>query len=80
VKHHHRYLKAKPLGVDGKLDVATLVAKEGDGTLGMNEIGEVRLKFGAPIAYDPYSENRTTGSAIVIDPRTNQTVGAGLFR
>ena len=79
VKHHHRYLKAKLLGVARKLDIATLDPKDADGALGMNEIAEVRLKFSGPIAYDAYADNRTTGAAIVIDPRTNQTVGAGLF-
>ncbi|MBS1962938.1 MAG: 50S ribosome-binding GTPase [Bdellovibrionales bacterium] len=79
VKHHHRYLKAKLVGVRKKLDISTLVATEGDEALGLNEIGEVSLKLSQPVAFDAYAENRTTGSVIVIDPRTNQTVGAGLF-
>ncbi len=79
VKHHHRYLKAKLVGVNRKLDITTLTASDDDQALGMNEIAEIRLKLSQPIAYDRYEENRTTGSVIVIDPRTNQTVGAGLF-
>lgn len=79
VKHHHRYLKARLVGLGRKLDISTLTAKDGEAGLGMNEIGEVRLKMSQSIAYDTYDENRTTGSAIIIDPRTNQTVGAGLF-
>ena len=79
LKHHHRYLKAKLVGVQRKLDVTNLMTTEVGSPLELNEIGEVRLKFAGSIAYDPYTDNRTTGSAIVIDPRTNQTVGAGLF-
>ena len=79
VKHHHRYLKAKFAGVRRKLDITTLDAGEVASPLELNEIGEVGLKLAQPIAFDRYVENRTTGSAIIIDPRTNQTVGAGLF-
>jgi sulfate adenylyltransferase subunit 1 len=79
VKHHHRYLKAKLVGVRRKLNISDLSVTEGSEAIGMNEIAEVRLKLGQAIAYDSYAENRTTGSAIIIDPRTNQTVGAGLF-
>jgi sulfate adenylyltransferase subunit 1 len=79
VKHHHHYLKAKLVGVNRKLDITTLTASDDDQALGMNEIAELRLKLSQPIAFDRYEENHTTGSVIVIDPRTNQTVGAGLF-
>jgi bifunctional enzyme CysN/CysC len=46
-------------------------------TLRMNEIGECNLATGNPIAFDAYSENRSTGSLIFIDRFTNNTVGAG---
>jgi len=48
-------------------------------TLGLNEIGIVQLSLGAPIAFDPYSENKMTGSFILVDKRTNATVGAGMM-
>jgi len=48
-------------------------------TLALNEIGVGTLSLEAPIAFDPYSTNRTTGSFILIDRLTNETVGIGLL-
>jgi len=47
-------------------------------TLGLNEIGVCTISLGAPIAFDPYQENRYMGSFIVIDRQTNETVGVGM--
>lgn len=46
--------------------------------LGLNEIGRVRLRSSAPLMVDAYRRNRTTGSFILIDDATNDTVGAGM--
>jgi len=40
----------------------------------------VHLRSSAPLVVDPYSRNRTTGSFILIDEATNDTVGAGMIR
>jgi bifunctional enzyme CysN/CysC len=48
-------------------------------TLGLNEIGVATLVLSAPIAYDAYSDNRKTGSIIIIDRQTNETVGVGML-
>ena len=48
-------------------------------TLGLNDIGVCNLATGAPVAFDPYTENRRTGSFIIIDRFTNHTVGAGMI-
>lgn len=48
-------------------------------TLQMNEIGQVALQLSAPLAFDPYGQNRATGSFILIDRLTNATVAAGLI-
>ena len=48
-------------------------------TLSLNEIGVVTLSLSAPIAFDVYSENRNTGSFILIDRQSNETVGVGMF-
>jgi len=48
-------------------------------TLALNEIGFCNLATNTPIAFDPYEQNRKTGSFIVIDRSTNQTVGAGMI-
>ncbi|WP_031553532.1 sulfate adenylyltransferase subunit CysN [Parvularcula oceani] len=61
-----------------KIDVNTLAEKPGK-TLALNEIAAVNLNLSAPIAFDPYEENRQTGSFVVIDRQTNATVGAGMI-
>ena len=48
-------------------------------TLELNEIGVATLSLTAPIAFDAYSDNRTTGAFILIDKITNATVGAGML-
>ena len=48
-------------------------------TLSLNEIGAVTLSLSAPIAFDAYDDNRNTGSFILIDRQTNETVGVGML-
>jgi bifunctional enzyme CysN/CysC len=48
-------------------------------TLGLNDIGFCNLSTGSPVAFDPYSENRKTGSFIIIDRFSNRTVAAGMI-
>jgi bifunctional enzyme CysN/CysC len=50
-----------------------------DKTLGLNEIGVATLVLSAPIAFDAYADNRKTGSIIIIDRQTNETVGVGMI-
>jgi bifunctional enzyme CysN/CysC len=49
-------------------------------TLELNDIGLVNLSLAEPMAFDPYDDNRTTGSFILIDRFTNATVAAGMIR
>jgi sulfate adenylyltransferase large subunit len=59
------------------VDVNTLEQKQVP-TLGLNEIGVARLELDRPISFDPYRQNRDTGSFIIIDRFTNATVAAGM--
>jgi len=59
------------------VDVNTLEQKQVP-TLGLNEIGVARLELDRPISFDPYRQNRDTGSFILIDRFTNATVAAGM--
>lgn len=61
-----------------KVNVNTLEHMSGK-TLELNEVGFCNLNLAHPIAFDPYTENRRTGSFILIDRRTNSTIGAGLI-
>ena len=59
------------------VDVNTLEQKQVP-TLGLNEIGVVRLELDRPISFDTYRQNRDTGSFILIDRFSNATVAAGM--
>jgi len=48
-------------------------------TLALNEVGVTTLSLSAPIAFDAYNENRNTGSFILIDRQSNETVGVGML-
>jgi sulfate adenylyltransferase large subunit len=60
------------------VDVHTLERAEPPAELALNDIGRVRLRTSAPLVFDPYAENRRTGSFILIDEASNNTVGAGM--
>lgn len=62
-----------------RLDINTLHRVEDATTLGLNEIGRVRLRTQKPLHFDPYRRNRDTGSFILIDEATNNTVAAGMI-
>jgi sulfate adenylyltransferase large subunit len=61
------------------VDVHTLERGPAPAELGLNDIGRVRLRTSAPLVFDPYAENRRTGSFILIDEASNETVGAGMI-
>ena len=61
------------------LQVETLQERPGADLLGLNDIGRVALRCAGELLYDPYAINRTTGSFILVDEQTNDTVGAGLL-
>ncbi len=62
-----------------RINVDTLHREQPE-TFGLNDIGRVELTTSLPIFYDAYSQNRVTGSFILIDPFTNVTVAAGMIR
>ena len=79
LKHTTRAVRAIVDAVDWHLDVETLAREDNDHGLALNEIGHVKLRLSGPLAFDPYARNRETGSFILIDEATNDTVGAGLI-
>jgi bifunctional enzyme CysN/CysC len=62
-----------------RIDVNTLHRDEQAPELGLNEIGRVHLRTSTPLLVDEYRRNRTTGSFILIDEATNDTVGGGMI-
>jgi sulfate adenylyltransferase large subunit len=76
IKHTTRTTRARVEELDYRVDVNTLDHLAA-GELALNEIGRVRIRSGSPLIADPYALNRTTGSFILIDEATNDTVAAG---
>lgn len=62
-----------------KVDINTLHRVEGDKEIGLNDIGRIHIRTTRPLFYDSYKRNRSTGSLILIDEFTNETVGAGMI-
>jgi bifunctional enzyme CysN/CysC len=79
IKHTTRWARAMVAELTYRLDVNTLSKDESATELGLNEIGRVRLRITAPLMHDPYTENRLTGSFILVDEATNVTAGAGMI-
>ncbi|MGJ4787338.1 sulfate adenylyltransferase subunit 1 [Leptospira koniambonensis] len=61
-----------------KIDIQTHEKLESS-QLALNEIGRIKIRTAKPIAFDNYSENRGTGSFVLVDEGTNNTVGAGMI-
>ncbi len=80
IHHTTRAAKAIVDRLEYRVDVNTLERDPDAGTLELNEIGRVHLRSSTPLVVDPYARNRTTGSFILIDEATNDTVGAGMIR
>jgi sulfate adenylyltransferase subunit 1 len=78
IKHTTNNQKAMIQEVVYKIDINTLERKEDDKELGMNDISKVKIRTTKPLMIDPYRENRTTGSIILVDDATNETVAAGM--
>ena len=77
VKHAAKTVKGLVSKLDYRVDVNTL-QQDSVPQLKMNEIGRARLKTQQPLMCDAYDKNRATGSFIMIDEATNNTVAAGM--
>ncbi len=65
--------------VDFKMDINTLEKNTEDLEVGMNDIVRVKLRTTKPLFFDSYNVNRNTGSLVLIDESTNETVAAGMI-
>jgi sulfate adenylyltransferase large subunit len=80
IKHTTRSARAIIDELEYRVDINTFDHDHEAGELQLNEIGRVRLRLSAPLVVDRYARDRTTGSFILIDESTNDTVGAGMIR
>ena len=78
LKTTNKTVPASVSNLKHKVNVNDL-SEEAGKTLELNEVGVCTLSLSAPIAFDPYKDNRATGSFILIDRQTNETVGVGML-
>ena len=79
IRHTTKEARCVVKDVRYKVDINTLHKIEDDLTIGLNDIGRIFIRTTQPLFYDSYKKNRETGSIIMIDEFTNETVGAGMI-
>jgi sulfate adenylyltransferase subunit 1 len=79
LRHTTQETKAIIQEVKYHVDINTLHKIEGVDGFSMNDIGRISLRTAVPLIHDSYRRNRITGSFILIDPGTNETVAAGMI-
>ena len=80
LKHTTHTVQVVVTEIVNKLNLDTLEAEPAPAELGVNDIGEIRLRAAKPLVFDGYAINRLTGSFILIEQGTNATVAAGMLR
>jgi sulfate adenylyltransferase subunit 1 len=79
VRHMTKEVKGVLKEIQYKLDISSLQRVENVDQLTMNEIARVKIRTAQPLAFDSYRKNRITGSIILVDEGTNETVAAGMI-
>jgi bifunctional enzyme CysN/CysC len=78
LKHTTRMIRMQVERVHWRVDLSTLTATPAE-TLELNDIGRLTVTCHQPLYYDAYVKNRATGSFVIVDSLTNNTVGAGMI-
>jgi sulfate adenylyltransferase large subunit len=79
LKHTSRIVRGKATKIHYRVDVNSL-EQQSASTLQMNDIAYVEIETVSPLFFDSYTQNRITGSFILIDPISNATLAAGMIR
>lgn len=79
LRHTTNECRAMIKDVVYKMDINNLTRNEGDKSANMNDIVKVHLRTTKPVIHDSYRRNRQTGSLILVDETTNETVAAGMI-
>jgi bifunctional enzyme CysN/CysC/sulfate adenylyltransferase subunit 1 len=79
LKHTTQTVQAVVTSIENKINFDTLEPVEANGTLGVNDIGTIKIKTAKPLVFDGYTSNRLTGSFILIEQGSNATVAAGML-
>jgi bifunctional enzyme CysN/CysC len=79
IKHTTRTARCRVQSLQYRLDVNSLHRDDQPGAIAMNDMGRVSLRSTVPLFVDEYRRNRITGSFILVDEGTHETVGAGMI-
>ncbi len=79
LKHTSADVKCMITNIDYKMNISTLEKEEENKEVGMNDIAKVTIRTTKPLFFDSYRDNRITGSLILVDEGTNETVAAGMI-
>ena len=79
IRHTTQTARCIVKDVKYKMDINTLHRNEEDKEIGLNDIGRISIRTTKPLFFDSYRRNRNTGSIILIDEATNETVAAGMI-
>lgn len=79
IKHTSNECRCLIQSVDYKVDINTLENIKDDNKIVLNDIARITIRTTKPLFFDSYRKNRQTGSLIIIDEATNNTVGAGMI-
>lgn len=79
IRHTTKETKVIVSDLSYKIDINTLRKEEDITSFSLNEIGRIRMRTASPLFYDTYNKNRHTGSFILVDAGTNETVAAGMI-
>jgi len=79
LKHTTRWTRAIVTGLAYRLDVNSGHQDAAASHLALNDLGRITLRTTTPVVYDPYLDNRLTGSFVLVDEATNATVAAGML-
>ena len=79
IKHTSKNARCIVKEIKYKMDINNLHRLENDKEIGLNDIARISIRTTSPLFIDEYKRNRNTGSLILIDEATNETVGAGMI-
>lgn len=79
VKHTSKDVRCMVTDVKFKVDINSLERNTEDKNIGLNDIARISIRTTKPLFYDSYRKNRSTGSLILIDEASNETVGAAMI-
>jgi sulfate adenylyltransferase subunit 1 len=80
LRHSSSEVKCMVMSVNHKVNINSLEEVSADDIVKMNDIANITIKTTAPIFIDDYKKNQVSGSLILVDEATNETVGAGMVR